>query len=79
VDRGLEPDGEFVEPGCHGPVSLESIDPALDRVAGFVVIAVEGWRTPTSTAMPLTVAGLVGSLGDRGADAAPAQVGAVGS
>jgi hypothetical protein len=33
-------DGELVEPGCHRPVALEAVDPALDGVAlrvGFLV------------------------------------------
>ena len=37
-------DGKFVVPGADGPVALEPVDPALDRVPPFVVVLVELWR-----------------------------------
>lgn len=35
LNRRLEPNRKFVEPGRHGPVLLETADPAFDRVPGL--------------------------------------------
>ncbi|GAA2768876.1 hypothetical protein GCM10010103_79200 [Streptomyces paradoxus] len=78
MDGGLEADGELVEPGGHCPVALESVDAALDRVPGVVVVAVEGRRAPVVVvavegrrapavaAAASAVAGLVGRFRDGG-------------
>ncbi|GHG93403.1 hypothetical protein GCM10017674_23090 [Streptomyces gardneri] len=61
------------------PVLLETVDPALNRVAGLVVLSVEGRRAATGAATALAVADLVGRLGDGAADPASAQVSTVGA
>ena len=77
VDGGLEADREFVEPGGDGPVPLQTVDSALDRVTGLVVLAVESRRPASRTSSSLAVRDLVGRFRDRATDAASAQVGPV--
>lgn len=66
---------------CHSewpqPVTLEAIDPALDRVALAVVARVEMWRPATAGAGFPAVTYMVGLVWDAAADSAAAQVGAV--
>lgn len=69
--------GELVVSRGHCSMTLEAIDPALDRVARAVVLAVELRRTPTPGTELLAVADLVLLLRDGAADAASSQVGAV--
>lgn len=58
----LEPNRKFIEPGRHGPVPLETVDPAFDRVPGLVVLAVEEGRTATATSAAPAVADLIDRL-----------------
>src|SRR5882757_5548925 len=62
LNRRLEPNRTCVEPGCHGPVLLETADPAFDRVPGLVVLAVEEGRTATATSAAPAVADLIDRL-----------------
>lgn len=73
LNRRLEPNRKFVEPGRHGPVLLETADPAFDRVPGLVVLAVEDGRTATATAAAPAVADLIDRLRNRAPDATSAQ------
>jgi len=61
--------------GATAPVWFEAADPAVDRVAGGVVLAVEGRRTGSRAAAAPAAADLVDRLGDRAPDPASAQVG----
>ena len=74
LNRRLEPNRKFIEPGRHGPVLLETVDPAFDRVPGLVVLAVEEGRTVTATSAAPAVADLIDRLGNRAPDATSAQV-----
>lgn len=77
LNRRLEPNRKSVEPGCHGPVLLETADPAFDRVPGLVVLAVEEGRTATATSAAPAVADLIVRLWNRAPDATSAQAGAI--
>lgn len=46
LNRRPEPNRKFVQPGRHGPVLLETADPAFDRVPGLAALAVEDGRMP---------------------------------
>jgi len=70
-------DGEFVVPGGDGPVALEAVDPALDRMPPLVVVLLELRGPPAARAALLPVADAVRRDGDRGFDPASTQVGAV--
>jgi Glyoxalase-like domain len=71
-------DGELVVAGRHGPMLLETADPAFDRVPLLVIAGVEGGWTPTEAASPLAPGDLVTPLRDSTGDAASTQVEAVG-
>lgn len=60
-------------------MSLEAVDAALDRVALFVVFAVEPRWSASAGAEVLAVADLVRFLRDGAGDPAFVQVGAVGA
>src|SRR5205814_1027448 len=70
--------GEFVVSGGHGPVALEPVDAALDGVALFVDLSVEGGWPAALGSLGAAVGILVGLAWDGGLDAAPTQVGPVG-
>lgn len=70
-------DGELVIARGDNTVSLESVDPALDRMALAVVGRVEARRPTVAGAELLAVACLVGLVGDGAEDPAAAQAGAV--
>ncbi|MFC9944073.1 hypothetical protein [Streptomyces pratensis] len=78
LNRRLEPNRNMSNRGATGPVLLETAYPALDRVPGLVVLAVEEGRTATATwsAAP-AVADLIDRLRNRAPDATSAQVGAI--
>lgn len=65
--------------GWRRPVALEPVDPAFDRVPGFVVLVVEGRRPPAGLPAAFAVGGLVGRLRDRAADSALSKAGPVGA
>lgn len=74
MECGLVGGGELV---CsHGEAAplLEPVDAAVDCVALFVRIGVEGGRSASGAASPQTVADLIGRLGDDSANAASAEV-----
>lgn len=75
-DGRLEPDGGLVTASGVRPVPLETADLPLDRVADLVGPGSRG-RAATGPAAALAIADLVGRLGDRAPDFAPAQVGTI--
>ena len=77
LNRRLEPNRKSIEPGRHGPVLLETADPAFDRGPGLVVLAVEEGRTATAASAAPAVADLIDRLRNRAPDATSARVGAI--
>jgi hypothetical protein len=61
--------GEFVEPCRDGAELLEPAEAAFDDVAGFVELAVEGWRPAAGRAAPYTVGPLVDPFRNYRSDA----------
>ncbi|GAA1334846.1 hypothetical protein GCM10009647_076860 [Streptomyces sanglieri] len=47
--------GEFFEPCRDGAELFEPAEASFDHVAGFVELAVEGWRPATGPPAPNTV------------------------
>src|SRR2546430_13216456 len=77
VEGGFIADGQLVIAGGDGPVALEPVDPAFDRVAQLVRVRVERRRAASDAAFVLAVADLVDFLRDGAGDLASSQVGAV--
>jgi hypothetical protein len=65
--------GEFVEPCRDGAELLEPAEAAFDHVAGFVELAVEGWRPATGPPAPNTVGLLVDSFRNYRSDTPATQ------
>src|SRR3954447_4002410 len=73
----LVTDRELVVPRGHGPVPLEAIDAALDRVPRLVILRFELRWPAAARAAFLAIAGLVDLVRDGASDPAAAQVGTV--
>lgn len=65
MDGGQVADGEFVEPGRHGPMLFELVDAPLDSIAVMVEDRVERRRSSAGTAAAVSARGLVGRDRDR--------------
>lgn len=65
--------GEFFEPCRDGAELFEPAEASFDHVAGFVELAVEGWRPATGPPAPDTVCLLVDPFRNYGSDAPATQ------